>query len=249
MKKTLLWFLLFAALVMGVQACEAAYADTPYRIRVVVEQAGDSARIIVSWTPSRVGTNPIAHYHVRLVYAGSEADSGELIWSQATATVDTVYRQWSQPGTLYRLGVQAEDSDGHRSICDATAPPSCTAGFNWSGAFELVAPFYPPGLPGAPTLVIDTSTVIALEMFRILPDSMPLIEGFGTAVLEGRFYASGMVVACTKALITENPIDVVGMGLCDIPVVPTDSLYDPHMFDFTTADELTDGLRWSIIQR
>lgn len=221
-----------AALMFPLQACADAWAEEPNPINVVVEQAGDSARIIVAWGASQPGTYPISHYWLRLIHSGDE--STILRGSQTTYTVDTLYHPWAPSTELFRVGVQAEDTQGN------------TSSYIWSNAFQLLRPFFPPGDPGMPSTVIDTSEVIALDMFRILPDSLRLVEGFGSTVFEGRFYAQGRVVACGIALLSEVPLEIVGMGDCGIALFPVDSVYDPWGQDFTTPAELRDGLRWVI---
>ena len=154
------------------QACAEAWAEEPDPVNVVIEQAGDSARIIVAWGASAPGTYPISHYWLRLIHLGNEDTDDILTWSQTSNTVDTLYWPWAPDTELFRAGVQAEDTQAN------------TSAYIWSAAFNLIEPIYPPGDPGMPQVMIDTSAVIALDMFRFYPDSMRLTEGFGSAVLE-----------------------------------------------------------------
>ena len=243
MRKRIFWVVWVAAPLVIAQACAEARAETPNPINVVVEQAGDSARIIVAWGASQPGTYPISHYWLRLIHPGGEDDPDVLEWSQTTYTVDTLYYPWASGDDLFRVGVQAEDVQGD------------TTSYVWSDAFQLIEPepYRPPGDPGVPTVTIDTGDFVVLDGYRSFPETGPDLpfKFKGSAVMEGRWYAGGDLIACRRVLLAETAdgISAVGNGLCDTPVVPVDRVYDSRMHEFTTPQELTANLVWEVYAR
>ena len=245
--KKILFSITLIALLFLLQACAEASAEEPNPINVVVEQAGDSARIIAAWTASERGTNPL-FYWVRLIHPGGEADPNVLRWSRTTYAVDTLYHPWASETDLFRVGVQAEDS----VTGDTTA-------YVWSDAFQLIEPepYRPPGSPGTPTVTIDTGDFVVLDSYRSVPQTnpdMPLkIQLGGSAVMEGYWFAGGDLIACRRLLLVHSQdglTTVVGSGLCDnVTVVPVDRVYDSWMHQFTTPQELTANLVWDVYTR